>query len=200
MPFRESFKPKPFRLLHSHRGEVEAVLRPARVADVETWAREWQPVLRRHDRPDGDWPWDVHVARAEATDGYLCLAVARDGALDALMSLTEKQERSRLDPRRTVVYIEFVGVAPEHQQPPTGERRIKGLGRLMLEIAAGIATEIGANGLIGLHAKPDVEDFYRGLRLHECAAEECEDGTWRYFEACTFWLPGERLRKGEVAK
>jgi hypothetical protein len=115
------------------------------------------------------------------------------------MSLTEKQERSRLDPSRTVVYVEFVGVAPEHQPPPVGQRMIKGLGGLMLKVAAEIATAIGVDGLIGLHAKPDVEDFYRSLRLHECAAEDCEDGRWRYFEACAFWLRGERLRKGEAA-
>ena len=174
-------------------------LRPACAADAVTWAQDWQPVLRRHARPDGEWPWEKHIARAESDEGYLCLAVVRDGALDALMSLTERLEKSRLDPDRTVMYVEFVGVAPEHQPQPVGERTIKGLGGLMLKIAGETAAAAGGNGLIGLHAKPDVEDFYRTHRLHECAKEVCEDGTWRYFETCAFWLRGERLRKGEVA-
>lgn len=123
----------------------------------------------------------------------------RDGVLDALMSLSETQETSRLDPGCTMVYVDFVGISPKHQAPPVGERTIKGLGRLMLEIAAQISTAIGSNGRIGLHAKRDVEDFYRSLRLHECANEPCEDGTWRYFETCAFWLRGENLRQGRVA-
>ena len=76
---------------------------------------------------------------------------------------------------------------------------IKGLGGLMLKIAAETSTAAGGNGLIGLHANPDVEEFYRSLRLHECAKEECEDGTWRYFETCAFWLRAENLRQGKVA-
>ena len=163
------------------------------------WAQTWQPTLRRHDRPDGEWPWAAHIARAESDDGYLCLAIAREGVLHALMSLTEELEKSRLDPDRTVVYVEFVGVAPENQVPPVGERAIKGLGGLMLKVAAETAAAAGGSGLIGLHAKPDVEDVYRNLRLHECSQEECEDGSWRYFETCAFWLRSERLRKGEVA-
>jgi len=150
-------------------------------------------------RPDGEWPWEAHITRAEINDGYLTLALVHDGALDALMSLTEQREKSRLVPDRTVTYIEFIGVAPQHQEPPIGERAIKGLGRTMFEIAAQIATAVGGHGLVGLHAKPDVENFYRKLRLHECAQEECEDGTWRYFEACAFWLRGERLRLGKAA-
>lgn len=199
MPFREPFEPEHFRLRHLHRGEVDAELRPARAADAITWARDWQPVLLRHGRPDGEWPWPEHIARAQTEEGYLTLAVARHGSVDALMSLTEQREKSRLAPDRTVTYIEYIGIAPEHQEPPIGERLITGLGRAMFEIAAEIATASGGHGLVGLHAKPDVENFYRKLRLHECAAEKCEDGTWRYFEACTFWLRGERLRLGKAA-
>ena len=81
-----------------------------------------------------------------------------------------------------VTYVEFVGIAPQHQRPPVGEQAIKGLGGLMLKIAAEIAGAVGNSGRIGLHAKPDVEDFYRNIRLHECGHEQCEDGAWRYFE------------------
>ena len=195
MPFQETFEPKRFSLRHRRLEQVEAELRPARAADALTWEKAWRPALLKHLRPDAEWPWAEHITRAESKPGYLSLAVARDGALDALMSLTEKQERSRLDPSRNIVYIEYLGVAPEHQPPPVGDRTIAGLGRLMLEIAAQIAVAKGDNGLVGLHAKPDVEDFYRALRLHECSAEVCQDGTWRYFEACPFWLRGEHLRR-----
>lgn len=199
MPFREPFKPAHLPLRHLDRGVVQAELRPACPADVATWARDWQPMLRHHGRPDGEWPWEAHIARAASDPGYLCLAVARDGALDALLSLTAEREKSRLDPARTVTYVEYVGIAPEHQKEPVGRRVIKGLGQLMVEVAAKIATAEGGNGLVGLHAKPDVEDFYRHIRLHECANEMCEDGTWRYFETCAFWLRGEQLRRGELA-
>ena len=107
-------------LQHSRQGDVQAELRPTRADDATIWAQSWQPTLRRHGRPDGEWPWAAHIARAESDDGYLCLAIARDGALDALMSLTEKLVKSRLDPDRTVVYIEYVGVAPENQSSPIG--------------------------------------------------------------------------------
>lgn len=68
----------------------------------------------------------------------------------------------------------------------------------MVEVAVRIGILTGGNGVIGLHAKPDVEDFYRHLRLHECGREQCEDGTWRYFETCSFWLRGENLRQGKI--
>jgi hypothetical protein len=98
------------------------------------------------------------------------------------MSVRMGRGESQVTPGADVVYIEYVGVAPVHQAPPLGRRLIAGLGTTLVVVAIGLARACGAEGRVGLHSKPEVEDFYRRLGFDELGPDVTEDGTWLYFE------------------
>jgi hypothetical protein len=186
MPLPTSF-PKPFpvpiRIKHASFGFVAAEVATARSEDFTTWQRTWQP--RLGDRYDGRWGWAAEIAASENQEGRLCLAVRRGENLDALLSLSLDPLGSRLAARQSLLYIEYLAVAPDHQQPPIGRRLVRGLGRVLLATTVGLSVDGGIRGRVGLHSKlePDTLAFYRGLTgLTELPEEDTEDGRWPYFE------------------
>jgi ribosomal protein S18 acetylase RimI-like enzyme len=164
-------------------GAHSFTLRTAHTSDAATWATTWQNQLRAHHRDDGEWHWQEHIERAETEADSLCLCVDGPNGLEAMLSLRLFPGSSRLQASCDTVYIEYVGVAPWNQSPPIGEARVKGLGRALIRIALALSMELGKEGRVGLHAKPDVEGFYRKLGFTEVGFEDEEDGKWLYFES-----------------
>lgn len=52
----------------------------------------------------------------------------------------------------------------------------------MVLVALELACSCGALGRVGLHSKPEVEEFYRRLGFEELGRDVTDDGTWLYFE------------------
>lgn len=154
----------------------------ATLDDVATWERTWRPVLEAHQRPEAAWPWREHIDRARREADHLALAIRRGADLEALISLRLGRGESQLSPGSDLVYIEYVGVAPSHLRPPIGRRVMSGLGSVLVLTTLQIATECGCDGRVGLHSKPDAEDFYRRLSFRELRYDQTEDGKWLYFE------------------
>jgi Acetyltransferase (GNAT) domain len=178
LPFPLEF-PKTFIQL----GEHSFTIRVANPSDAATWATTWQDQLRTNHRDDGEWHWQEHIERAETEPDALCLCVDGPNGIEALLSLRLFPNSSRLQAGCDTVYIEYVGVAPWNQAPPIGETRVKGLGRALIRIALALSMELGKEGRVGLHAKPDVEGFYQRLGFSEVGYEDEEDGKWLYFES-----------------
>jgi hypothetical protein len=181
------FPPRVLTVAHRLLGSVEVVLRRSALDDLELWRRQWQAAYAA--RPEGTWPWEEHIARALATPGlFLCLSLARGGALDALMSLSYEAGASRLKAGGDRVYVEYLGVAPPHRQPPLGSREISGLGKALAgTVAPAVSMETAAFGTVGLHSKDDAVPLYQAIDMLELGREETDDGTWLYFEGGPEW-------------
>lgn len=191
VPFLLPFKDLSIPLQHADEGVGMGVLRVAAAADAEQWAKEWQPVLRRargrHPElgADAEWDWAKEIRDGATVDGRLAVALRRGTALEGLMSLSFLPGQTRLDPDkgRDLLYIEYVGVAPANQRAPVGDRKIKGIGKFLVRIAATLSVDLGLDGRVGLHSKDNATDFYE----HNCGftplgVEACDDGDWMYFE------------------
>lgn len=87
-----------------------------------------------------------------------------------------------MEPGEDIVYIEYLGVAPEHQNPPVGTKNVQGIGTLMLARASQHSDAQGLAGRIGLHSKKDSEGFYKKRRMEPFSYDATEDGIWLYFE------------------
>jgi hypothetical protein len=167
---------------HAFEGRVSVELRTATPSDAVLWERDWKPPLTQAGHPAAQWPWDAHIERAKGEDGRLCIALARADRLEALASLVVEEANSRLEEGANIIYVEYVGVAPEHLQPPLGRRAIKGLGGILVAQAVRLSNELGFQGRVGLHSKPEVEGFYSRLGFSRVALEKTPDGKWLYFE------------------
>jgi hypothetical protein len=183
VPFSAGIEPVSFPVSHTILGDCTATIRVSELADANRWEKTWKPTLQAHQRGDGFWEWREHISRALTEKDWLCVSIVRGEELDAMLSLKLERGTSRLEPRTDLVYIEYVGVAPHNQSPPIGNKQIKGLGKLLVKLAVRVSTSLKLEGRIGLHAKPDVEDFYRRLGLVACEREDTGDGIWLYFEA-----------------
>ncbi|MBI3183014.1 MAG: hypothetical protein HYZ28_12830 [Myxococcales bacterium] len=180
MPFGLSLSPLTFEALHATAGTVRLTLRSATPADADTWEQVWKPALA--GGPTAGWPWREHIERAVAAEGFLCLSIVRPGRLEALASLTIESWGSRLEPGAPILYIEYLGVAPDHLGPPIGTRAIRGLGGVLTDQAVRLADRLGFHGRVGLHSKREVEDFYARKGFTAVARESTPDGHWLYFE------------------
>jgi len=157
-------------------------LRDARVADLACWERDWKPRLLTAGHAGAGWPWQEHIERASTDAGRLCLAMARGDRVEALASLVFQPAESRLEPGAPIVYVEYVGTAPENQAPPIGSRAFRGLGGVLVREAVRLASQMGIDGRVGLHSKQEVEGFYEALGFTAVEREVTPDGKWLYFE------------------
>lgn len=83
-------------------------------------------------------------------------------------------------PRRRVVYVHSLATAPWNRAnlPNPTCRAVVGA---LLEFAQYRSEALGYGGLVGTHALPDAEDFYRRMSMSECGADE-ERENLVYFE------------------
>lgn len=163
-----------------HRGH-ELQLREAHLGDAREWDERWRPGLT--GRADGKWDWRLQIARAEWNRSFLCLAAATPDSLEGLISLRVARGESKVLPGSDIVYIEYVGVAPWNQPSPSGDRKIGGVGEVLVSVAGAMAREIGVSGRVGLHSKDEALRFYRKSSwLREIGPDVVDDGTWVYFE------------------
>lgn len=182
MPLRDKFEPVQLHLTHRRLGLSQALLREACLADVGTWEREWCPRLNELNRPDGKWPWEEHIKRGTLEDDRVVLALECTSALAGMISIRLAPADSKLTSGADMLYVEYVGVAPPNQPEPVGERMIAGVGTLLVITSLQLSVMLGCDGRVGLHSKPDVEDFYRKRGFDEVGYDQTDDGTWLYFE------------------
>jgi GNAT superfamily N-acetyltransferase len=176
--FRWRFRPIRFDMGLRAGGVTHVCVREATSLDVHEWARTWKPQLT--DRPERDWDWQLEVRRAATDPDFLCLAVVDDDGLQGLVSLRVARGESLRRAGDSLVYVEYLGVAPWNQLP---ERRIQGIGTVLLQRAADLASDIGFGGRIGLDSKEQSVGFYRKISwLDEVGPHTLRDGTWVYFE------------------
>jgi hypothetical protein len=182
VPFSSTVEPAPVALVHADLGTVNATLREARLEDVQVWERDWRDPLVEKARPDGAWPWNGHVRRSLSEQDSLVLVLEREHQLEGMISMRIARAESKLAPGADLLYVEYVGVAPINQSDPVGTRRIAGIGTFLVLTSLQLAMDVGCDGRVGLHSKPDVEDFYRKRGFEDLGHDETDDGLWLYFE------------------
>jgi hypothetical protein len=148
---------------------------------LDDYDAAWQQCLRQVDAVDelADWDWKkrVFVARGEA-EGY---AIEWENMTQGLMILRSRGRRSWIDPNRRIVYVSRLATVPwnrlEIQNPVT----LKLVGGTLLKFAQFRSETCGYGGLVGVHALPEAEAFYRKLAMTDCGCDAAFENL-RYFE------------------
>ncbi|WP_017746127.1 GNAT family N-acetyltransferase [Scytonema hofmannii] len=98
-----------------------------------------------------------------------------------LMLIETCGHRSWFDENRQIVYVHSLATAPWNR--PTLQKPVKyrSIGSTLLQFARFRSEELGYGGLVGLHALPDADPFYRKMNMNDCGRDEAKENL-TYFE------------------
>lgn len=165
--------------------DVRATIVPKMTKATLSGAASWRPLLRAHDQEDAGWNWPAiardYRAAARAGEGvYEFVTLRARGGVQALMIL---ETRAHLGRRagKSIVYVEYLTVAPWNRETIQSPRRYSGCGRTLLKYAVQRSDALGSDGRVGLHSLPGSRAFYAGSGFTDLGPDEAEGGL-HYFE------------------
>ena len=163
------------------RATVISRITSAALAEITSW----KPILEMHRQEDEAWNWPaiVEECRAasrtgEASYEFIILRARRD--VQSLMIL-ETEAHLSLQTRTSILYVEYLAVAPWNRPPIQSPRRFSGCGSALIEFAIRRSEELGYDGRVGLHSLPGSRTFYARSGFIDLGADEAEGGL-HYFE------------------
>ncbi|TAF49933.1 MAG: GNAT family N-acetyltransferase [Oscillatoriales cyanobacterium] len=164
---------------------VTGLLMPLTEKHLDDVATFWKPRLSPRD-VDSDWDWvfkkRIYNIRTQQLENW---AIEYEGITQGVIMLDLSGRRSRLERDARMVYIFCVATAPwnrmEIQQPP----KLQAVGRQLVQFARSKSLDLGFGGRVGLHALPEVEEFYRCLNMTEIPG--CSDDSESEIEQLTYF-------------
>lgn len=169
-----------------------------RRADLELIERSWasdrariMAELLRADVARRAWPESLHWDWSRKASELDLLALRGFGifcerAWQGAMMTRTVGHRAKLveDRNKPLVYIDFLEAAPWNWRvAPIGqERRLKGVGVVLMREAVSQSIDEGFHGRVGLHALPQAEQFYSRVCGMTRVEEEPGAGPLVYFE------------------
>jgi hypothetical protein len=184
--FPARFRPTPFTTTYRDGRQASAILRKANLKHLKVWERIWVPGYAGYSYADWDMRRAIQLSKSQrellclAIEAYPAAQAPQKSELEALMVLSVQTNGSRLYPWTDLIYVEYLITAP-HNRPP--ERRLPGLGRILVRTAMDVSRQMSFAGRIGLHSKPEAEEFYaEKVGLVAVGREQTVDGLLLFFE------------------
>jgi hypothetical protein len=143
--------------------------------------RDWKPSLLGSIEEDQYWEWRSKQRIYGSQLGAESYAIEYQEQLQGLMLIQPLGHRSWFDPNRRIVYVHSLATAPWNRSAIQNPPAYRLVGSVLLEFARYRSQELGYGGLVGLHALPSAESFYRRLNMDECGPDSNQEGLV-YFE------------------
>jgi len=160
---------------------VSALLVSMGEKHLTDFEESWKGRLRRSEEEDEFWDWEfkerVYLSRANY-EGY---AIESEENTQGLMLIETREHRSQFEPYRRLVYVHSLATAPWNRPSLQTPVEYRAIGSTLLQFARYRSEELGYDGLVGLHALPGAEGFYRKMGMIECGADERKENL-TYFE------------------
>lgn len=152
----------------------------------------WRAALRHAAQEDALWVWSAKVRQAGRQRGrghpegevYEFHVLKHRAEVEAVMMLETAAHESRKRDQ-SVVYIEYLSVAPQNRKLGSAMPAYRHCGHHLLYKAVRRSRELGFGGGVGLHALLGAEGFYRRMGMSDYGPDPEADGL-RYFE-CSTW-------------
>jgi hypothetical protein len=159
---------------------VEAVLVTLSNQHLHDFEHVWKAQLRASTDDDRFWDWELKHRIYLSDSNYEGYAIECDHLTQGMMLIETQQHRSWFAPHRRLVYVHSLATAPWNR-PRLPNPRYRAVGGTLLDFARYRSEALGYGGLVGTHALPDAEDFYRRMNMSDCGADE-ERENLVYFE------------------
>ena len=173
------------------RQPVEAQLCSIQSKHLDDFERHWKPVLLGSLEEDQYWDWKRKNRIYGSSAGAEAYAIECEQMTQGLMLIKTLGHRSWFESFRRVVYVHFLATAPWNRPSVQDPPRYRLSGTLLLRFARQRSEEVGYLGLVGLHALPEAEHFYRRMGMIDCGLDARKDNL-TYFE----WYQ-RQTREGE---
>jgi hypothetical protein len=164
-----------------NRQRVTALLCSMTEAHLEAFERDWKPLLLNSIEEDQYWEWRSKQRIYGPQLGAESYAIEYQGQLQGLMLIQPLGYRSWFDSDRRIVYVHSLATAPWNRPTIQNPPAYRLLGGTLLEFARYRSQELGYGGLVGLHALPSAESFYRRMEMDECGPDSDKEDLV-YFE------------------
>jgi hypothetical protein len=171
----------PIQIQSSDRQSVDAWLCSVNESHLEQFERCWKPMLIGTIEEDRYWEWSRKQRTYGARLGAETYAIVHNQMMQGLMLIETLGYRSWFAPNRRILYVHSLATAPWNrpsiQKPP----RYRLVGSTLMEFARYRSEELKYDGLVGVHALLQAEEFYRRLGMIDCGVDS-EKEQLVYFE------------------
>ena len=147
------------------------------LTDFDTF---WKPRLQPSAEQDRHWDW-VNKYLKLTTPNYERYALECETITQGLMLLELDFHRSRLEPGKSLIYIDYLVTAPWNRPSIQNPPLYKGVGSSLFSFAIKRSLDIGYKGRLGLHALPLAEKYYLKLGMDDFGSDS-EKQDLKYFE------------------
>lgn len=160
---------------------VVARLCPMTADHLNTFEQDWKPLLMNSLEEDQYWEWRRKQQTYGSQLGAESYAIEDQMQLQGLMLIQPLGYRSWVEPNRRIVYVHSLATVPWNRPTIQNPPAYRLVGSAMLEFARYRSRELGYGGLVGLHALPGAESFYRRMDMDEHGSDPEKEGLV-YFE------------------
>jgi hypothetical protein len=169
---------------------VEAKLYRASARHYEAVEQTWRPLFSGANEADGNWDWERKQRLYGSRIGAESYALECEERTQGLMLIETTGHRSWFEPNRRIVYVHSIATAPWNRPEIQTSPDYRLVGSALLGFARYRSDRLGYGGIVGLHALPSAEAFYRRLNMSDCGIDRERDNMM-YFE---WYQPEQRSR------
>lgn len=157
-----------------------AMLHFFQLPTADQTSEKWVETQGNFGVQDKHWDWRKKSAFAPKSN-HLVFSLLNASEVEAAMMLLFSKNSRQPGAPKSIVYVDYVAVAPWNRKPIQDPQRFKHLGTVMLGVAIQTSIRDGRDGLCGLHSLPQAEGFYRKIGMTDFGIDSAYSSL-RYFE------------------
>jgi hypothetical protein len=148
----------------------------------------WTARLSESKEEDSHWDWYKKYQRYEKDPTYEMYSIECEKIAQGLMIIEIDFHRSRCDPVKPIVYVDYLATAPWNRKSLQDPPRYRLVGSILLAYARIRSFELEYQGRLGLHSLPRAVGFYEkfifqdGARGMENFGPDYDKQNLTYFE------------------
>lgn len=131
---------------------------------------------------DAHWRWSRKIDRSANQAACRHYAVEYEDYTLGLISMILVGKRSRIEPPKDLVYIDYISVCPEARKDLTNPPHYKGVGKILFMSAVLTSIDEGMEGRIGLVSLPKAQPWYRDILGMKSLGMDPDIPPLEYFE------------------
>lgn len=160
---------------------VSARLLPMADRHLDDFEAFWRPRLQNTSEEDRHWDWIKKQRITNVSPSYERYALECDHITQGLMLLEIDRHRSRIDPGKSLVYLDYFATSPWNRSSLKNPPDYRGVGTALFTLALERSVALEYKGRVGLHALPRAEGFYHQLKMVDFGCDASKQNL-KYFE------------------
>jgi hypothetical protein len=120
----------------------------------------WKPRLATSEEEDSHWDWYQKYQGIENYPNYEKYSVECEQITQGLMMIEIDCHRSRHEPDKSIVYVDFLATAPWNRPSLESPPQFRGVGSVLFDFARQRSRDLEYQGRLGLHSLSRAESFY----------------------------------------